>query len=87
MPNQPLQPFAPPANMLGYLPNNMFSAGLLVEWFLFAVFTFWAIFTLIAIYHWLKYSHASVVTFPAIGVHLVISFVLATYALSGTILF
>ncbi len=87
MSNQPLQPFAPPVNIFGYLPNNVFSLGLLVEWFLFAVFAFWAIFTLIAIYHWFKYSHASVVIFPAIGVHLVVSLLLATYALSGTILF
>lgn len=87
MPNQPLQPFTPPVNLLSYLPNGALTPGVLVEWFLFAVFAFWAIFTLIAIYHWLKYSHASVVTFPAIGVHLVVSLLLASYTLSGTILF
>ena len=37
-----------------------------------------------AIYHWLKYSHASWVAFPAIAAHLFISFALMSYALSGT---
>jgi len=57
----------------------------MVEWALYAVFAFWAVYTIIAVYHWLKYSHASWVAFPAIAVHLFISFALIAYALSGTL--
>ncbi len=79
--DQPLQPFAPPTALLGYLPGGTVSPGLVVEWFLYAVFAFWAVYTLVAVYHWLKYSHASWVAFPAIAVHLVISFALIFYTL------
>lgn len=60
-----------------------FSVATLVVWGLYAVFAFWALYTLIAIYHWLKYSHASWLAFPAIAVHLVVSVALISYALSG----
>lgn len=83
MSDQPLQPFAPPADLLAYLPDGV-SAGAMVEWALYIVFALWAIYTLVAIYHWLKYSHASWVAFPSIAVHLFISFALITYALTGT---
>jgi len=82
MPTEPLQPFAPPTALLSYLPSG-FSSGTAVTWLLYAVFAFWALYTLIAIYHWLKYSHASWVAIPAIGVHLFISIALMSYALSG----
>ena len=84
MVDQPLQPFPPPTDLLSYLPSGV-SAGMTVEWALYIVFTFWALYTIIAIYHWLKYSHASFVAFPAIALHLFISFALMTYALSGTL--
>ncbi|MBU6388295.1 hypothetical protein KGQ72_00185 [Patescibacteria group bacterium] len=86
MTDQPLQPFAPPAALLHYLPNGL-SAGVAVTWLLYAVFAFWAVYTLVAIYHWLKYSHASWVAFPAIAVHLLVSFALMSYALSGSAFF
>lgn len=84
MPDQPLQPFAPPTALLEYLPENI-SAGAIVEWVLYIVFAFWAIYTIVAIYHWLKYSHASWIAFPSIALHLFISFALMAYALSGTL--
>lgn len=86
MTDQPLQPFAPPTALLEYLPDNI-SAGSVVEWALYIVFAFWALYTIIAIYHWLKYSHASWVAFPAIATHLIISFALIAYALSGNAYF
>lgn len=82
MSDQPLQPFSPPAALLSYLPGGL-SAGMVVTWALYAVFAFWAMYTLVAMYHWLKYSHASWVAFPAIALHLFISFALMSYALSG----
>ncbi|MFZ3043684.1 MAG: hypothetical protein WA058_01070 [Minisyncoccia bacterium] len=84
MPDQPLQPFAPPNALLSYLPSSLnFSTGVAVTWVLYAVFAFWAIYTLVAVYHWLKYSHASLVAFPAMAVHLYLSLALMSYALSG----
>ena len=82
MPDQPLRAFAPPADLLKYLPAGL-SVGMVVTWALYAVFAFWAIYTLVAVYHWLKYSHASWVAFPAIAIHLFISIALMSYALSG----
>ena len=88
MPDQPLQPFAPPTALFEQLHiSNIISPAVAVEWALYAVFAFWAIYTLVAIYHWLKYSHASWVAFPAMGAHLFISLCLMSYALSGNGLF
>jgi len=86
MPDQPLQPFAPPENLLAYLPNG-FSAGVAITWVLYTVFAFWAIYTFVAIYHWLKYSHASWLALPAIAAHLFVSFALMSYTLSGKAFF
>ncbi len=55
----------------------------MITWALYIVFVFWAGYTLIAIYHWLRYSHASWLAFPAIAVHLLLSLMLMSYALSG----
>jgi hypothetical protein len=85
MPEQSLQPFSVPSSFSDLLPNGI-SVGILIEWIFYIVFAFWAIYTIIAIYHWLKYSHASLIAFPAIALHLFVSFVLVAYALSGIII-
>jgi len=82
MTDQPLQPFSPPTALLSYLPDGL-STGLVVIWALYLVFAFWAIYTLVAVYHWLKYSHASWVALPAIAAHILISLALISYTLSG----
>lgn len=83
MSDQPLQPFAPPA-VFSHLSGTL-SAGAAVEWVLFIVFAFWVVYTLVAVYHWLKYSHGSVVAYPAISIHLGVSLILMGFALSGTL--
>lgn len=83
MVDQPLQPFAPPTFLLSYM-KDVLPAGVVVMWILLVVFAFWVIYTIVAVYHWLKYSHASWVAFPAIALHLFVSFALMVYALSGT---
>lgn len=83
MPDQPLQPYALPSALLSRFSGTI-APGLVVEWIFFIVLAFWALYTLVAIYHWLKYSHASSIAFPAIIVHLAVSFMLISYALSGT---
>ena len=85
MPDQPLSPFSPPTELLAQLHLTGFvSSGNLIVWVLYFAFFIWAVYTLVAIYHWIKYSHASLVALPAIGAHLFVSFALITYALSGT---
>ena len=84
--DQPLQPFVLPSALLKYLPTNGLSVGLAAEWILYAVFAFWAVYTLVAIYHWLTYSHGSWLTYPSIAIHLFMSIALMGYALSGNYL-
>lgn len=86
MPDQPLRPFSPPTALLSYLPQGV-STGDIVTWALYAIFAFWALYTLVAVYHWLRYSHASWVAFPAMAVHFIISIALMSYALSGSAFF
>ena len=87
MPTQPLQPFSPPSALFSQLhlsvafPN--FSIGTVTIWALYVIFAFWAIYTLVAVYHWLKYSHASIVAVPAVTLHFALSLALMSYALSG----
>lgn len=83
--DQPLQPFGPPTALFNQLNiSGIVSPDIVVQWFLYLVFVFWFIYTLVAVYHWLKYSHASLVAFPAIALHLFISFALMTFTLTGT---
>jgi hypothetical protein len=84
MPNQPLQPFSPPDSLIPFLSTSV-SQGIIVYIAFAIVFVFWGIYTLVAIYHWLKYSHASVIAIPAIVMHLGISFILIVYAISGVL--
>jgi hypothetical protein len=88
MPDQPLVPFAPPTALFSQLHISIsLSSGEVVAWALYAVFAVWALYTLVALYHWLKYSHASWVAFPALAVHFFVSFALMSYALSGNAFF
>ncbi|MFA7302385.1 MAG: hypothetical protein WC030_01415 [Candidatus Paceibacterota bacterium] len=82
MSETPLQPFAPPAGLPFTLPTT--ASPQTVVTILFAmVMVYWTIYTVVAVYHWLHCSHRSAIAIPAIGTHLLISFVLASYALSG----
>lgn len=64
------------------LGSNIETIVSLVFLFLFVV---WAVYTLISAYHWLRYGHRSVVAIPALIVHVVVSWLLAGYAVSGII--
>lgn len=93
--DQPLQPFQPSFQSSSLLSDllsqlhipNIFADGTTVLWALYAVFAFWALYTIVAVYHWLKYSNTSWVAFPAIAAHLLVSFALMSYALSGNAFF
>ena len=79
MPSEPLTPFTG-------LPFGLaISTGTTVGWlFLFALI-FWAIYTLVAVYHWIKFSHAASVAYPAIVIHLVVSGSIMLFALSSLV--
>lgn len=47
------------------------------------VFVVWAIYTIVAFYHWLRYGDNIVVSLGAMGMHLFVSSTLAIYAVSG----
>ncbi|MEK7201198.1 MAG: hypothetical protein AAB737_01005 [Patescibacteria group bacterium] len=47
------------------------------------LFIVWVIYTLIAAYHLLRYGHRSAVAIPAIITHVIVSVLLALYAVSG----
>jgi hypothetical protein len=47
------------------------------------VFIVWAIYTIVAFYHWLRYGDNIVVSLGAMGMHLFVSSTLAIYAVSG----
>jgi hypothetical protein len=76
----PLQPFSSP---LALLDGFNISTPLVAEILLTIVILFWALYTIVAIYHWLRYSHGAVIAVPAIIVHLIVSGIFIAVALSG----
>jgi hypothetical protein len=82
MPSEPLAPFHPPAFLTIDLSATTITAGTLFGWFALAVFVFWLVYTLVAVYHWWRYAHNAAVAYPAIALHLFVSFVLAVFILS-----
>jgi hypothetical protein len=81
-PEAPLLPFTSPLTMLENFGITL-PTTLALQVFLFLVFGIWFIFTLVVSYHWLRYSHSSLLAFPAIFVHLAISAAIMFYALTG----
>ena len=81
MPSEPLQPFALPDGVSIHL-----STGTVVGWVLLIVCVLWAVYTLTACYHWIRYSHAPAVALPAIIVHVAVSAAIMSFALSGALL-
>ena len=54
-----------------------------VPLFFTLVFIVWAIYTVVAFYHWLRYGDNIVISLGAMGMHLFVSSALAIYAVSG----
>lgn len=82
MTGKSLSPF--PTSVTFNLPVSLTPQMAMTIFFWFAIVC-WIIYTLVAVYHWIKYSHASRVAYPAITAHLIISIVLASYTFSGLI--
>ncbi len=51
-----------------------------IAWFMFVL---WVVYTVVAAYHWLRYSHRSSIAIPALITHVVVSLALALFAVSG----
>ncbi len=49
----------------------------------FVLFGIWALYTIVSGYHWLRYGHNSALAIPILVVHVVVSWLLAGYAVSG----
>ncbi|MGE5541314.1 MAG: hypothetical protein ACM3TU_03485 [Bacillota bacterium] len=49
----------------------------------FLIFFIWAVYTVVAAYHWLRYSNNTTLALCAITTHLIVSAWLAIYAVSG----
>ena len=76
----PLSPVSSPFVLFGKLGITGHSVALVL---FSVVLLFWVIYTLVVIYHWVRYSHASRVATPAIALYLVGSCVFMLLALSG----
>jgi glucan phosphoethanolaminetransferase (alkaline phosphatase superfamily) len=50
---------------------------------LVSVFIAWGIYTLIVSYHWIRYSNRSLLTFPALALHLLVSATLFIFAITS----
>jgi hypothetical protein len=85
MPTKPLQPFTPPTAVLNNFHISGVTESTILQLLFWAICVYWVIYTLVAIYHWLRYSHGSLVAFPAIIVHLIVSVLLLLFALSGAL--
>jgi hypothetical protein len=80
MTDKPLVPFTSPLTILSHLGISNFTGDVL-NILLGFVFVVWLFYTLVAIYHWARYSHASTVAYPAIFVHLVVSFLIMAFVI------
>lgn len=47
------------------------------------IFIFWLVYTLVAIYHWMRHAPDSWLSVPVIALHLLVSGALIFYATSG----
>lgn len=84
MPDTQLQPFNMPEIAFKNLPNGL-SADTIVQWFIYLVIAFWTIYSIVAAYHWFKYSHEAKIAYPAIVTHFIVSAILIAFTLSGAI--
>ena len=68
-------------NPLSFLSSTSIESVLAVV--ITLVFIWWAIFTLVVVYHWFKYSRDNVIAVPAIVVHIVVSGWIFVFATGG----
>jgi len=79
LPDAPLDAISEP---FAFLPR-ITSAYDLVSVMFTVIFGLWLVYTVVAIYHWVRYGHNSWIAVPAIGLHLFVSAMLMIFATSG----
>ena len=55
----------------------------IVAFIFYTVVLFAAVFTIVVLYHWVRYGHRSFMMIPALVAHFVVSFALIGFAASG----
>jgi hypothetical protein len=76
MTDQPLVPFSSPfavAAHFGLTPHEL-GAGLFLLGLLL-----WALFSAVVVYHWMRYSHAALLSIPSLLLHFFVSGVLILF--------
>lgn len=58
-------------------PRTILSVGFAL------IFVIWAIYTLVVIYHWVRYGHQSWAAVPAVITHLVVTACILMFMVSG----
>lgn len=83
-----MQSLAPltPATSLSFLLPTTVSGDTLLSWALGACILYWFVYTLVGVFHWVRYSHSPAVATPAIAVHIGISLICIGYAVTGLLL-
>ena len=79
-------PNSPGAGSLpGEFSRTLELSGLydIVPFIFLILFAIWALYTVISIYHWVRYSRNSWLAAPSIAVHIVVSIALMFYATAG----
>ncbi|HYE23048.1 MAG TPA: hypothetical protein VEA92_01185 [Candidatus Paceibacterota bacterium] len=79
LPEAPIEAIGSPLSFLPRVDNAYDLVSILFT----GIFLLWAIYTVISIYHWLRYGHNSWIAVPSIALHLFISAVLMIFATSG----
>lgn len=79
LPTSPLQAVSSPFS--GF--PRIQSAYDLMSIFFTIVFILWLVYTIIAIYHWVRYGRNSWVAVPAVATHIVVSGALILFATAG----
>ena len=77
--NVPLDPISLPFSSFPRIANMYDVVSIMFT----VIFLLWAVYTVVSIYHWLRYGHNSWIAAPAIGLHLLVSASLMVFATSG----
>ena len=75
-------PFQTPIFSSVFSPSSVHISSLLTILF-FIIFVVWVIYTLVAAYHWFRYSHRSWLAIPAVTAYVFGSLILIVYIATG----
>ncbi len=76
---------------MDYLPEGVnlfslfpqFTTGQVIGLLFALIFIWWVIFTIVAIYHWVRFGRLSIIAVPAVGIHIFVSFYLLFFMIGG----